>query len=69
MGKNENWHLLLIADTCILTKVLQKWSLSGPLQNILFCCNLLIWLVTMATKRQNLRKNSKKSTLQKLFGD
>ena len=25
-------------------------------QTFIFCCNLLIWLVTMATKRQNLRK-------------
>ena len=27
----------------------------------IFCCNLLIWIVTMATKRQNLRKNIQKS--------
>ena len=38
---------------------------TGPL----VCCNLLIWLVTMATKRQNLRKNIEKLTPQKLFGE
>ena len=45
-------YCYLIAD--ILTKVLQKCSLCGFLQNIPFCCNFLIWLVTMATKKENL---------------
>ena len=34
----------------------------------LFCCNLLIWLVTMATKRQNLRKNIKNQLLGSCLG-
>ena len=49
-----------------LTKLLQKCSWSGPLPNIPFCCNLLIGLVCMATKWQNLRFT--KSTPQKLLG-
>ena len=60
MGKNENWHLLL-SHCSYFDKVLQKCSLTGPLQNIpFFIVTLLIWLVTMATKRQNLRRNIKK---------
>ena len=67
MGKMKiGIYCCLIAD--ILTKVLQKWSFSGLLQSIPFFCNLLIWLVTVVTKRQNLRKDIKKSTPQKLFG-
>ena len=45
-----------------------RWAFTGPLV-LWFCCNLLIWLVTMATKRQNLWKIIKKSTPQKLFGN
>ena len=57
----------LIAD--ILTKVLQKCSLSVPLQNIPFFYNLLVSLVTMATKRQDLRKNLKNQLLRSCLGD
>ena len=35
-------------------------------QIYLVCYNLLIWLITMATNRQNLRKNIQKSTSQKV---
>ena len=74
MGKNENWHLLL-SHTRYFDRLLQKCSLNFY-KNVLwvvfyqtyhFCCNLLIWLVTMATKSQDLRKNIQKSTPQKLF--
>ena len=34
----------------LLTKLLQKCLLSGPLPNKAFCCNRTILLVTMATK-------------------
>ena len=35
----------------------------------LFCCNLLIWLVTMATKSQNLRKKySKVNSSEAVWG-
>ena len=43
-----------------------EWSST---KHTIFCCNLLIWLVTMAFKRQKLRKNIQKSTSQKLLGD
>ena len=46
-------YCYLIAD--ILTKLFQKCSLSGPLPN-------------MATQMQNLQKNIKISTAQKLCG-
>ena len=42
-----------------------QWSST---KHTFFCCNFLIWLVTKATKKQNLQKNIKKSTPQKLFG-
>ena len=48
-------YCCLIAD--ILTKILQKCSLSGPLQNIPF----LLLPLNLATKRQNLQKILKKN--------
>ena len=67
MGKMKiGIYCSVIVD--ILTTLLQKCSLIGPLPSISFCCNLLIWLVTMATKMQTLRKNIEKSTPQKLCG-
>ena len=36
---------------------------------LLVCCNLLIWSVTMAAKRQNLRKILKNQLLRSCLGD
>ena len=47
-------YCYLIAD--ILTKLLQKCSLIGPLPNISFLSNLLIDLLTWPTEMQNLLK-------------
>ena len=58
----------LIAD--ILTKVLHKCLLSSPLSKIpFFCSYLLIWLVTMATNRQNCKNISKNQLLRSCMGD
>ena len=59
-------YCCLIAD--ILRKVLQECFLSGPLQNM-FCCNILICLVTMATQGQNLQKIFKNQLLRRRLGD
>ena len=54
---------LLVDQDSLLVKRRKRQSLTrGPLQNIPFYCNRLIWLVIMATKMQNLRKNIKEST-------
>ena len=60
MGKNENWHLL--PSQCRLfyktfTEMFLEWSST---KHIFFVITSLIWLVTMATNRQNLWKNIQK---------
>ena len=61
---NENWHLLLSYCRYFdksFTKMFLEWSST---KHIFFCCcYLLICLVPMATKRQNLWKQSKKNQL------
>ena len=69
MGKMKTGiYCYLTVD--ILTKLLQKCFLNGPLPNIpFFCCNFLIWLVTMATNRGNLhQKKSKNISSEGVWG-
>ena len=59
------YYLILDILTKVFWKMFLKWS------NITVCPNLSIWLVVMATKRLNFRKNTedfRKSTSQKLYG-
>ena len=53
--KNENWHLLL-SHCRYFDKFYRNVPQVGLYKTYLFCCDRLIWLVTMATKKQNLRK-------------
>ena len=56
-GKNESWHLLLFHcryfDESFL-EMFDEWS--SLYQTYIFCLNLSIWLVVVATTRLNLRK-------------
>ena len=54
------WEKWKLAFTAVSLQIFwQKFYRNVPwvvlYKTYLFCCNLLIWLVTMATKRQNLR--------------
>ena len=67
--KGEKWKL---AFTAVSLQIFwQKFYRNVPwvvlYKTYLFYCKLLIWLVAMATRRQNLRKDIKKTTPQKLF--
>ena len=59
-------HLLNALDLITLLIFSQNFYRNVPwvvlYQTYIFCYNLLIWLVTMATNRQNLWKNIQKST-------
>ena len=64
--KNENWHLLL-SHCRYFDKRNIPWVVLY--KTYLFHCNLLTWLVTMATKRQNLRKNIKNQLFRSCLGN
>ena len=55
MGKVEN-DIYCYFTVDILTKVLQKCSLSSLYEAYEFCPNCWIWLVAMATERLYLQK-------------